>query len=999
MKLKKISGLSLSVLLTASVWLTGPLSAVAAPTAGNGPHGLRIVAADAAAADAATPSIRIEWEGQVAVSAVSASAPAAAATARQPQIIGDGPWSDVQFGDRVLPAHLIPVEVVGALALQAESGKSGKSGNANLGLRVDQVESAVYGGEVARAPIPVPVGLDGQPAPELAQPAKAALPTSPVSVLRQGRFRGRQIAVLAVSPLYEVDGTLRAASRIQTTVQGVRLLGDLSALWDEMQPQTQSASKTEAPRTIAATQALDPNNAQAFIANTFTVQVSSAGMQRVPASSIGNPDLNKVHVYFKGTEIARQVLGSEIRFYAATPGDRYNGSSTYWLTVESGNGTAMSTRNEAAPFGGLSTTVFERGTWHNNKLYDPWYFGADGDHYFAPELSSAASDPSFSVEMTKTLPFAAPTGQTEVTVTAIGYKTLTNTLSFVLGGVTSVSPVFYTPQPTDVYTWTFSTSGSGEAATLSLIKNGNLPSVIHIDAISWKRPSTLDGSPATFYTQNGDLSVVLNGRTLYDITNPTNVVIVNPNANRFHGSTGQAYIISGDGAANLFTPTVAAHAPVSLPQNNDVIYIAPNSLLSGNALAPLLALRSAQGYAPVAVSAESLYDAWSFGQISPVAIRTFLRYAFNTWTKKPVAVIMIGDATDDPFNYRGLNSGGQQNNLNLLPAYLGWVDPFMGETACEPCYGQLDGDDPVATDADLMVDLWVGRFPVKNLAELQKVVTKIVNYENEPMLQSGETYFNSWRSQQVWIADNYQYSNGSTDTAGNFAAFSERGIVGQPHAATVARLYYDPCQYDLANPNKCLLKKEQPVPGYVETDGATAYSRVKTLMNFGAGLVNYNGHSNHQQMAALEDAGGTGGYLYYMYDADSMSNGVKQPIVLQMTCLTSAFQNTTSTGTTLDERLLVEQANGGAIAVWGPAGQGVAHGHDALQRGFYRELWKSAPMSAPIGKLALAGYGELFANSGCCTDALQTFAFMGDPTTRARVYAPESIHLPWLQKP
>ena len=170
-------------------------------------------------------------------------------------------------------------------------------------------------------------------------------------------------------------------------------------------------------------------------------------------------------------------------------------------------------------------------------------------------------------------------------------------------------------------------------------------------------------------------------------------------------------------------------------------------------------------------------------------------------------------------------------------------------------------------------------------------------------------------------------------------------------------------------------------------------------MNSGAGLVNYNGHGNHQQMATFEEAGGTGGWLYYMFDADTLLNGDKMPIVMQMTCLTSAFQNTSTSGTTMDERLFVKRANGGAIAVWGPAGQGVAHGHDALQRGFYNELWNSPPMSAPLGKLALAGYMELFTNSGCCTDALQTFMLMGDPLTKARVYAPQSFHLPLLQKP
>ena len=940
-----------------------------------------------------TDGIRIAWSGQVGLSAT-----------RQPQVLDASvdDWQTVQIGDRWLPAHLIAVEVTDAQALQSSLVAGGqKQHSALAALTTQRLETSTFTGdarEIAVAAPPTPVGLDGNPAPELARPPDLALPSAPLIVLRQSRFRGRTLAVLAVTPVYEAKGEVRSTTRIQADVSGVRLLTDAPA-W-QMQHMLSAADKDSA-RSVAAASALEPTNLQASTANTYVAQVSKAGLQRVPASALGNADLSKVHVYLNGSEIAAQVVGTEIRFYASAPGDRLNSSTGYWLTVESGAGKPMTTRTEQGPFTDPGAAfVYERGIWRDNKLYDPWYAGTDGDHWFAPELSSGAASPSMTISMPKNLPSTTPTGDTKVTVSAVAYKTTNNTLSFTLGGVTANSPVFATALPTDVYSWTFPTAGSAESGLLVLNKVQNVPSVVHVDSVSWERQALLNGTPATFYTLNGNYTydAALSGKTLYDITNPLNVQIVTPSGTKFRGSAGQAYLISGDGAANLFTPTVAAHAPVVLPQNNDVIYIAPNALLGSGALQPLLNQRAAQGYSPVAVSAEALYDSWAFGQMSPVAIRAFLRYAFNTWTKKPVAVILVGDGTDDPFNYRGLNAGADQNNLNLLPPYLATVDPFAGETACDACYAQLDGEDVVGDGADLMADLWYGRFPVKTVSELQNVVTKIVSYENAPVLLTGENYFNSFRNQQIWIADNYQFATGGTDAAGNFAAFSDRGIGSQPVTSPVNRLYYDPCVYDSANPNKCLLKKNQPVPSYVESNGAAAYTRVKNLMNAGAGLVNYNGHANHQQLAALDDAGGVGGWLYYMLDADNMTNGDKMPIVLQMTCLTGAFQNTSATGTTMDERLLVKRSNGGAIAVWGPSGQGVAHGHDALQRGFYRELWKSPPMSTQLGQLTMAGYTELFVNGGCCMDALQTFVLMGDPMTKARVYAPKGLFMPIMKK-
>ena len=981
------NGLSLSVASSVLLLLVG-----------IGTHPVRAIAdVGGLSITSTTAGVQIGWSGHVAAT-------------RQPQVLTDGTttsdeWRIIQIGDRLLPARLIPVEVVDAAALHRSLSMDDAvtAGKQRAAIAVQQLVASDYAGAAADIPVaavPIPYDLDGNPAPELARTPDLSLPSSPVVVLRRGRFRGQDIAVLAVTPLYQSKGddTVKAATYIQTEVRGVRVIEDMSAFQAERMADVDSVKQD---RGGSALQVFEPTNPQASTANTYVARVASAGLQRVPASTLGNADLSKVHVYLNGAEVAAQVVGSDIRFYASTPGDRYNASSAYWLVVEGGAGKRMASQVEQGPFANPGAAfVYERGVWRNNKLYDPWYTGPDGDHWFAPELSSAAASPSMTIAMPKNLPFTTPAGDTKMTVSAVAYKTTNNTLSFNLGGVTSASPIFSTTLPTDVYSWTFPSAGSAENALLTLNKVQNVPSVVHVDSVSWERQALLNGSPATFYALNGDYTydVALAGKTLYEITDPLNPKIVTPSGTKFRGSAGQGYLISGDGAANLFAPVVAAHAPIALPVNNDVIYIAPNALLGSGALQPLLALRTAQGYAPVAVSAEMLYDGWAFGQMSPTAIRAFLRSAFGTWAKKPIAVILVGDGTDDPFNYRGLNIGADQNNLNLLPPYLAAVDPFTGETSCDACYAQLDGDTVSGEGADMVVDLWFGRFPVKNVTELQNVVTKIVAYENAPLLLTGETYFNSWRTQQVWIADNYQFSTGSTDAAGNFAAFSDRGIGAQPVTAQINRLYYDPCVFDSANPNKCLLKKAQPVPSYVESTGPAAYARVKNLMNGGAGLVNYNGHANHQQMAALDDGGGTNGWLYYMFDADTMTNADKMPIVLQMTCLTSAFQNTSQTGTTMDERLLVKRANGGAVAVWGPSGQGVAHGHDALQRGFYRELWKSPPMSASLGQLTMAGYNELFVNGGCCTDALQTFGLMGDPVMKARVYTPRGLFLPMMKK-
>ena len=98
----------------------------------------------------------------------------------------------------------------------------------------------------------------------------------------------------------------------------------------------------------------------------------------------------------------------------------------------------------------------------------------------------------------------------------------------------------------------------------------------------------------------------------------------------------------------------------------------------------------------------------------------------------------------------------------------------------------------------------------------------------------------------------------------------------------------------------------------------------------------------------VTDSQKTPPYLLGLYDPDDLTNGARLPIVLAMTCLTSAFQTPNYSRTTLDERWLIKP-NGGAVAIWGPTGFGVAHGHDAMQRGFYRALWAAPPQSATLG--------------------------------------------------
>jgi hypothetical protein len=707
------------------------------------------------------------------------------------------------------------------------------------------------------------------------------------------------------------------------------------------------------------------------------VRVTQAGIQRLPAAtltaagvSLSNPAL--LHLYHAGVEVALEQRGSgaslELRFFAPKPGDIWNAADSYWLTVEATNGARMTSRS-AQPGTAASAIAREQGVWRNNTLYDSNIPGPDGDHWFATDMKTGPGlDPvALTVPLTQTLGPAA--GSTLLTVSGGAYTAGQHNLSVALGG--ELHSASWSGAGNWSQSFAFAANSASAAVTLS---PGSAPDGVELDSVAWDRPVGLNmagqgalfaGTAGTFQYQISNASA---DRTLYDVTDPRapqllvippDTISVSGSSTKFEDGSARQYALTGPGT--LFAPVVTQQTPFDFATPADVLYIAPATFQP--ALAPLIARRQAQGHTVRVIDLQAIYDAWSFGQVSPNAIREFLRYAAGNWSTAPAAVTLVGDGTVDPLNYL------KRDDPNFIPPYLANVDPWLGETACEICYARLDGTDPLL---DPLPDLALGRLTVNSASELAGVVAKIVGYETGPPNIG-------WGSRAIYIADNYRQPDNTVDPAGDFAALADSSAAQQPAGIQVLRLYYDPTSTAVGVPAR-------------EPDAVRAHDRTLAMLNQGAGLVNYVGHSSQYQWAST-DTQKTPPYLLGLYDPDDLTNGARLPIVLAMTCLTSAFQTPNYSRTTLDERWLIKP-NGGAIAIWGPTGFGVAHGHDAMQRGFYRALWAAPPQSATLGQLTSAGYLELFTTGSCCQDTLATFALLGDPLTKARVQPAQRLFLP-----
>ncbi len=851
----------------------------------------------------------------------------------------------------------------------------------------------------------------------------ATLSSTPATVLRRGWLRGTPILVLAIWPVFDDNGRPVLIDELEATIP------DATPLASDTARVAASLLGAESFTPQATVSPINP----AANAPAIKIAVSRPGIQRVTGAALAAAGLNitttnpaLLHLRLNGQPIALETRGAddgrldwgdEIRFYAPSAGDRWNTTTLYWLTVEATAGARMSTRDATAGAGPAHSIATEQRVWRNNKLYDSLMPGPNGDHWFAHRLLTGPGSPSaiVSVPITTSLPkwsirgflplsqgnaagslsrmspareaalaSEAATPYTRLIVAGSAQTGGQHHLSVRLGA--SAVSALWSGAGDWQHTFTFTGTIGNDWVSLTLV-SGAMPDSISIANIQYEasvmlsfagRGSAFSGSAGvTRYQLRGTPA----GRTLYDVTLPQTPTIVHIPAGtdiQFdHGSVARDYLLAGPGT--LVAPQVIAHTPVDLvsPRNARLIYIGPASLHA--TLAPLITLRQAQGFTTFVADTQAIYDTWSYGQVSPAAIRAFLQHAAGAWTVAPRYVTLVGDGTSDPHDYTARGA----LNVNLVPPYLAPVDPWIRETACDTCYGQLDGDEPLS---DPFPDVSVGRLPVKSAAELDGVIGKIVNYETAAV----GPVLNSWRSRIGFLADNYREPDGTADAAGDFAAMADWTIALQPAAISPQRVYYDP------------YPPTQLTAPWRVGSALSAYTRTIEMFNAGAGVINFYGHAHQFQIASTAsftnpNNSQPASYLLYLYDADQLNNANRLPIMIQMTCYTGAFQTALASGTTLDERLILAQ--GGAIAVWGNTGKGIAYGNTYLQRGFYTALWNAPAMATRLGDLVLAGYFDLLTQSPCCQESANTYVVLGDVATRARVFAPTQRYLPFISKP
>jgi hypothetical protein len=642
---------------------------------------------------------------------------------------------------------------------------------------------------------------------------------------------------------------------------------------------------------------------------------------------IAQIDPRTVQVWRRGEEVPAAVItdgtGWDLRFVAEGNESPFSRMAVYWLTYGRGQGLRL----PEAPAG---STAFR---WEEDAIYDPMVSSLRGDGWFARELRTGDSPATIALE----LPGALTTGASIQVRVAPDRRRRGHMLEFRFAGQTVAlnrwdDGAVAAPRQLEV---TLQRPLPAGAVTLEVALVSDGADRVLLDAL--EVPGLQQPLPTLTPT-------------------PSPVVPHDLRAGPAAGVSGASYLI-------------ITHASLQ------------------EALAPLVALKEAQGDSVAIVDVQWAYDAFAYGERDPAAIRALVATAVAQWEPPPRAVLLVGAGTvrmrGGPVRLPtpGLVVSDAPLADPLIPPFLvRGIDP-SGEIACDTCYTRLDAAD---VRDDPLPDLPIGRIPARTLDEARTVVGKIVAHAAPPA--------GVWRSRALFVADNDVQPTGEADPSGPFSPVLRAVVPLLPPGMQVREFLYAP------QPN--------PPPGaYADTgelrcrlfrawDGGsphdTACPPLAAGDEPGASLLVYVGHGSPWQWAYTDPDAATP-YLFYLYDADGRTNALRLPIVLAMTCFSGNWANPILQS--LDERLLVVPG-GGSVAAFTAVGSGVNTAHGRLLASLLPVL-TAAEGPRSLGAAHLTALQHL---DPLPRDLAYSFHILGDPDTSLPPLLRFAAHLPFVHR-
>ena len=739
-------------------------------------------------------------------------------------------------------------------------------------LELDSVElHRVSVGHIAPAPYPPAVSVSTWQDPGLTTGADEADP----DVYRSGSYyperiaevedlgilRGRRIVRLALAPVRynPVEMLLEINDRISVSLRLVK----------------RESTEGAAAYVSAARQGL-PFPGYGTL-DSLKISVSEDGIYAIDHATLegqgidmGSLDPDLLRLYHRGEETAVYVTAAGgpggfgpddlILFYGEKSTTEFTNTETYWLVLGDAPGLRMAERDGTVTGAGVSQPHF-RHTHHaeENIGYqteialgdgdDNWFWGmiVSPWEFSYPTLLSGLAPTSDDMDVTVVVygfsdfPYVDP--DHHIIVSLNGTKIIDGTFDGqaeqVLETTVSQSLLLEGSIPLSVYL-----PGDTGAGNDSVLMN-------YYDITYYKTYLAESDSLVFRASIPGERNLIeVDGYTaddihVFDITDPaTPARILNAEAL----PSGKSYILRFEddvvldnlyialSPASLLAPDrVAADIPSSLTdtaQQADYLIIAYEDFIAP--IEVLASRREAQGLKVALIDVADIYDEFSYGNLSPDAIRDFLAFAYHEWeAPAPDIALLVGDGTHDYKDYSGLSVTGEKNYVPPKLRKAGLV-----KTVVDNFFGCVDGEDHLA-------DISVGRLPVKTADQAEAIVNKVVDYESilDP------SHFNT---NVLMVASRED----------EFVQASENMI------------------------ERYLCPPHQAVKAFQSELGSGTTQAILDGINDGALVVNYRGHGSMNLWADQ-----LGDQIFHIAYIAMLQNSDAYPILLSSTCLDGYFAN------------------------------------------------------------------------------------------------------------
>ena len=376
---------------------------------------------------------------------------------------------------------------------------------------------------------------------------------------------------------------------------------------------------------------------------------------------------------------------------------------------------------------------------------------------------------------------------------------------------------------------------------------------------------------------------------------------------RFAGAahTATYHVVAGPA---LLTPGLESLPEGSIEFTGARYQIISHADFIGEDLDRLVAGREAEGYSVQVVDVENLYAAYSHFITDPLAIQAYLKDAYAQGAEY---VLLVGGDTYDYHDYLG------QEAVSFVPSLYAQTNALIRYSPVDSLYTDVDND--------LLPDMAIGRFPVRNSQELATMVDQTLAYSNQHYSRTA-----------VFAADAYDQAQGY-----DFIKDSESIISRLPFSWQVER-------------------------AYIDDEGVSAAQAILLdSINNGVALTGFFGHSGPTTW--------TFSGLLNNADVASLTNNGKPTVVAQMGCWNTYYVSPTSN--TLGHSFMLSGQRG-AAAVLGASTLTQAVAEAELARFLFDELLQPGTTLVQAILNAKSDYAHLKPHQ---LDVILGWTLLGDP--------------------